>query len=650
MSVITSRQHPMVKQCRAILRGDDERLLLDGWHLARRRARRGLPDCLGRSGHEPRGDRARRLVGAPLPPAPASCRSPASRPGRDVAGSLRLGRGRRRASVQPSIRARCWPPPQRWCSPPSASRIPATSAPSSGRPMPPVRTGVLLDEPGRRPVELEGAARVDGQRLSAAGAARGMRPSTTFAPGRSTASASSPPTPATARSMYDLALTGPLVLVLGGEGAGLPAAVLEPWPMPGSACRCGRGSNRSTSRWPRRCSSTRRRASAPSVTMGLFDEPASLSIRAPSPSPERMRPRTLDEVVGQDEVIGPGPPAARDDRARPAAVDHPVGPARHRQDHARQAHRRSSPTRSSSPSARCSSGIKEVKEVMAAAELRRRRLGSRTIVFVDEIHRFNKAQQDAFLPRVEAGDIVLIGATTENPSFEVNAALLSRSKVFVLKPLDEAAIITILRRALEDEERGLGLQHPHAIATRYWRTSRASPTATPRGRLNLLAAPGRLGAAAGGQPRHRHGAARTDAAAQGAALRQGRRGALQPDLGPAQVDAQQRSRRRRVLAGPHGRGRRGPDVHRAADRAVCLRRHRQRRPAGAGRRRGRAGMPRTSSAARRPTPRWPRPPSTWPPPRRATRSTPPTAQAAESAQRDVASPGARCTCGTPRRG
>src|SRR4030095_1684551 len=82
--------------------------------------------------------------------------------------------------------------------------------------------------------------------------------------------------------------------------------------------------------------------------------------------------------------------------------------------------------------------------------------------FVDEIHRFNKAQQDAFLPRVEAGDIVLIGATTENPSFEVNAALLSRSKVFVLKPLDEAAIAGILRRALTDVERGLGQVAPQA--------------------------------------------------------------------------------------------------------------------------------------------------------------------------------------------
>ncbi len=105
-------------------------------------------------------------------------------------------------------------------------------------------------------------------------------------------------------------------------------------------------------------------------------------------------------------------------------------------------------------------GIKEVKDVMAVAQDRRRRLGRRTIVFIDEIHRFNKAQQDAFLPRVEAGDIVLIGATTENPSFEVNAALLSRSKVFVLKPLDVEAIGRILRRAATDVERGLGQEAP----------------------------------------------------------------------------------------------------------------------------------------------------------------------------------------------
>src|SRR5207253_10181914 len=102
------------------------------------------------------------------------------------------------------------------------------------------------------------------------------------------------------------------------------------------------------------------------------------------------------------------------------------------------------------------SGIKEIREVMADAERLMRTTGRRTIVFIDEIHRFNKAQQDAFLPRVEAGDIVLIGATTENPSFEVNAALLSRSKVFVLRGLTVDEVADILKRALHDTGRGLG--------------------------------------------------------------------------------------------------------------------------------------------------------------------------------------------------
>jgi putative ATPase len=101
------------------------------------------------------------------------------------------------------------------------------------------------------------------------------------------------------------------------------------------------------------------------------------------------------------------------------------------------------------------SGIKEIKQVMAEAE-RARQYGTRTIVFVDEIHRFNKAQQDAFLPHVEKGNIRLIGATTENPSFEIISALLSRSRVYVLKPLTEEQIVTLLRRALTNTERGLG--------------------------------------------------------------------------------------------------------------------------------------------------------------------------------------------------
>src|SRR5207253_142746 len=101
------------------------------------------------------------------------------------------------------------------------------------------------------------------------------------------------------------------------------------------------------------------------------------------------------------------------------------------------------------------SGIKEIKTVMAEAE-RNRRMGRRTVIFVDEIHRFNKAQQDAFLPYVERGTIRLIGATTENPSFEIISALLSRCRVYVLQPLSEEQITALLRRALHDSERGLG--------------------------------------------------------------------------------------------------------------------------------------------------------------------------------------------------
>src|SRR5258705_9206125 len=101
------------------------------------------------------------------------------------------------------------------------------------------------------------------------------------------------------------------------------------------------------------------------------------------------------------------------------------------------------------------SGIKEIKQVMADAE-KARQYGTRTILFIDEIHRFNRAQQDAFLHHVEHGNIRLIGATTENPSFEINGALLSRCRVYILNPLTEEQIVALLRRALTDEERGLG--------------------------------------------------------------------------------------------------------------------------------------------------------------------------------------------------
>ena len=130
------------------------------------------------------------------------------------------------------------------------------------------------------------------------------------------------------------------------------------------------------------------------------------------------------------------------------------------------------------------SGIKEIKEVMAKAEAARR-YGRRTIVFVDEVHRFNRAQQDAFLPHVEAGNILLIGATTENPSFEVIAPLLSRMKVYVLKAHTAEQIVTLLERALADDVRGLGSRTWRQIrgdicsALRSWRMEM-------RGRLTTL--------------------------------------------------------------------------------------------------------------------------------------------------------------------
>ncbi len=193
-------------------------------------------------------------------------------------------------------------------------------------------------------------------------------------------------------------------------------------------------------------------------TGSLFPEPEPARDERPRPDAplaDRVRPRTLDEVLGQDEVLGPGKPLRRaieQDQLRSLILWGPPGSGKTT---LAFVIRRLTRAHFESMSA-VLSGVKELREVLKAAEERRRREGRRTIVFIDEIHRFNKAQQDALLAHVESGDIVLIGATTENPSFEVISALLSRSRVVVLKPLGEADLVAVLRKALSDVERGLG--------------------------------------------------------------------------------------------------------------------------------------------------------------------------------------------------
>ena len=172
------------------------------------------------------------------------------------------------------------------------------------------------------------------------------------------------------------------------------------------------------------------------------------------PLADRMRPQTLDEYIGQEHILGPGKPLrVQIEQGHLSSLILWGPPGSGKTTLAALIAQQSNSD--FIPFSAVLSGIKEIKAVMADAE-KSRRLGRQTVLFIDEIHRFNKAQQDAFLPYVERGDVILIGATTENPSFEVVSALLSRTKVYALRGLERPEIVLLLRRALDNPDRGLG--------------------------------------------------------------------------------------------------------------------------------------------------------------------------------------------------
>ncbi len=193
--------------------------------------------------------------------------------------------------------------------------------------------------------------------------------------------------------------------------------------------------------------------------MDLFDYMNEQKSEKEGPLASRLRPRSLEEVVGQQHILGKDKMlyrAIKADKLSSVILFGPPGTGKTTIAQVIAASTKANFRQINATTA----GKKDMEEVVEEARMARASYGTKTILFIDEIHRFNKAQQDYLLPYVENGTVILIGATTENPFFEVNKALLSRSNVFELKPLDKKDVAALVRRAVEDEERGMGVYHP----------------------------------------------------------------------------------------------------------------------------------------------------------------------------------------------